>query len=143
MLQIDLVAAQPYRLIMSLSRPAAAWPRLLALFLLACVLMLNGLLGAMASGAHAGEARLAAQLGVICTSHGTGYSDRSAPSKPACVEHCVLASASAMPTVPLADVAITGSGPVASSAGQPVTDANDRIKPSFAAPLPRGPPAFI
>jgi hypothetical protein len=124
--------------------------RLLAMVILAYALVLSGMLGAMASGAHIGQARLAAQLGVICTIHGivdpaSGRADGDDPSpgKLACVEHCTLASIIMSPAVM----------PVA---GSPSVILDDRARTVWAwqdaaqhstqrttHPPPRGPPLFV
>ncbi len=76
--------------------------RTITLIALAYALALQGLLGALGAGAHAAEARLASQLGVICTIHGvvdpaTGQADGGDPSpgRLACVEHCLPLAAPA------------------------------------------------
>ena len=109
--------------------------------MLAYVLMLNGLLGGIVFGAHVAEARIAAQLGLICTIHGTGPVDSSAPGKLACTEHCVLGSSITMPAVSLAAAAIGPPGLVADTATLPVPDEGCRVAPACLSSLPRGPPA--
>ncbi len=122
--------------------------RRLAMVSLAYMLMLNGLLGAMASGTHASEARIAAQLGVICTIHGTSNSvahdtQEPTPGKPACIEHCVLVLANAMPGMPVVGSTIDQPGLFAKVTGTAISNAGHRIAPVSAPPPPRGPPALI
>jgi hypothetical protein len=131
---------------MTHARTKAGWPRLLAMVTLAYVLMLNGLLGAMASGTHVAEARIASQLGVICTIHGIGNSTADeaqdpTPGKLACIEHCALASASAMPALSLAGATIQPPVLTADAATLRLADEGCRIAPVCLSPLPRGPPA--
>lgn len=60
-----------------------------AVIVMAYALILGGILGAMASAGHAQQLNLAAQLGMICTTHGMVDPQ---PGKLACIEHCVLAA---------------------------------------------------
>jgi hypothetical protein len=122
--------------------------RLLALAALAYLLALNGLLGSIAAGAHVAEARMAAQLGVICTIHGidndaAGQSDDPTPGKLACIEHCVISVASAMPALASAGTVVDEPAPQATAASLPTPDAGRRIAPVSGPPQPRGPPALI
>jgi hypothetical protein len=121
--------------------------RMLAIVVLAYALAVQGLLGAMGAGAQAGEARLAAQLGVICTIHGvvdpaTGMAggDDPTPGRLACVEHCLLTGGMGPGPVPTAATACELAAPVVSAACKPgpVTAA---AYPSAAPPPPRGPPS--
>jgi hypothetical protein len=121
--------------------------RLTAVILLAYALALQGLLGALGAGAHAAEARLAAQLGLICTIHGIAApehaSDRTDPSpgKLACIEHCLLPSgagtgpvaAAGVPALPVAWAQVDLAPPVGAS---------EAISPCAIPPPPRGPPAL-
>jgi hypothetical protein len=114
---------------------------------LAYALALQALLGAMGGAAHAGEMRLAAQVGVICTLHGaldpaTGLPDGTdpTPGKLACVEHCLLVGqgAGALPSAapsacPVAHGACVAGGTGASA---PPTAGY----PAAAPPPSRGPP---
>jgi hypothetical protein len=123
-------------------------PRLLAVLLLAYTLALQGLLGALSAGAQAQEARLASQLGVICTIHGiadpalaSGDADPT-PGKLACVEHCLLAAGLAA-TMPR-----PAEGPAQiiswSRFPAPPVAASRRVSsPEAAPPPPRGPPAAV
>ena len=133
---------------MTCARTKAGWPRFLAMVALAYALMLNGLLSAMASGAHVAEARIAAQLGIICTIHGTGNfaaDDTQAPTpgKLACIEHCVLVLASTMPAMPEIGSAIGRPDRFANAPDNAVSDAGRLIAPVSAPPPSRGPPALI
>ncbi len=122
--------------------------RFLALVVFAYVLALNGLLGSLAAGAHVAEARIAAQLGVICTIHGIGNSGADgtqdqAPGKLACIEHCVLGSSGATPAVLLAAIDVIRHDPSSRETGPVALDAGHRIAPVSAPPPSRGPPALI
>ncbi len=121
--------------------------RLLALVMLAYGLVLNGLLGAMGAGAHLAEARIAAQLGMICTIHGMANESDPAgdpsPGKFACIEHCVLASASAMPLLPSVSMAVLRVGLCEVLVPLTVPAADPSIALTSPPPPPRGPPALI
>jgi len=122
--------------------------RLLTLVALAYVLVLNGLLGSIAAGAHVTEARTAAQLGVICTIHGisnggSGQADDPTPGKLACIEHCVLASAGIVPAVLPAGSMISLPEADAEAAGISVVDQWHRIASVATPPPSRGPPRRI
>jgi hypothetical protein len=126
-------------------RPLA---RLLALVVLAYGLAMNGLLGSIAAGAHVTEARMAAQLGVICTIHGilgddTGQSHDPTPGKLACIEHCVLVSAGPMPAIAVLASHLDRPDLLAEGGNLPVMDDGDRIAPVASPPPPRGPPPLI
>lgn len=121
--------------------------RFLATVVLAYGLALSGLMGSIASGAHAGEARIAAQLGLICTVHGT-FDPRSeqsdpTPGKISCFDHCTL-SASTLAAVPLpASVLLAALDPAVA-----VVDASDDglnlpVMSLGIPPPPRGPPAIL
>ena len=122
------------------------WQRIAAVAF-AYALALSGFAGALISPMQASEARLAAQLGVICTIHGLvgqGEPREGAdptPGKIACIEHCAAAGFLAMPSAPLQHVGTE------KRLERLVTDIVARdIDPSFpqAAPPPgRGPPALI
>jgi hypothetical protein len=125
-------------------RPVA---RLLATIVLAYGLALSGLMGSIASGAHAGEARIAAQLGLICTVHGTvdpssGQSDR-VPGKVSCVEHCTLASGALAKAALPSPVILASLEPIAAD----FVHTHSSWLPPFASlglsPPPRGPPAIL
>lgn len=114
---------------------------------LAYVLALGGMLGSIAAGAHISEARTAAQLGVICTIHGIagaghGQNDPT-PGKLACIEHCVLATANAMPVLPSAGLSISRSDRLDQVAIAPTHGSGHRIAPVSTPPPPRGPPRLI
>lgn len=118
----------------------------LASLALAYALALSGLLGAMGVGAHAAEARHAAQLGVICTIHGMadgegpGAGSDPSPGKLACVEHCQPGGAKPA-AIPAAFAEPAPAWPRAAAAASPVAEAPPASCPSPACPPPpRGPP---
>jgi hypothetical protein len=122
------------------------WRRIAALAL-AYALALSGFFGALASPTQAAEARLAAQLGLICTIHGmVGQGDAQdgadpTPGRMACVEHCAASASGAMPPVPLRPL-----GSAAEPGSLLANAAASEADPAFprAAPPPgRGPPASI
>jgi hypothetical protein len=121
--------------------------RLLAMFVLAYVLVLNGLLGSISAGAHVSEARTAAKLGVICTIHGIasaeGGREDPTPGKLACIEHCVLAAASTMPVVPSTDAGVNRPLRLAEATRPQVRTIVHWIAPGSTLPQPRGPPSLI
>jgi hypothetical protein len=131
----------------SAARPRSL-ARLLALVMLAYVLALNGLLGSIAAGAHVTEARTAAQLGVICTIHGisndgSGQAEDPTPGKLACIEHCVLGSASPMPAMAVLGSHLNQPAVLAEGNNLPVMDDGDRISSVATPPPSRGPPSLI
>ena len=131
--------------------PTTALPRsmarLVAIVLLGYGLALSGLLGAISAGAHVNDARIAAQLGVICTIHGIGNTsdgaEDPAPGKLACIEHCVLAAAGGMPFAAAAAPAFAQPALSAQAQHRPEIGEGRRIAPVAARPFPRGPPTFI
>ncbi len=146
--RIDLPSRRAYQSRMIMPRRQHSLRRILAMLIMAYALALNGLLGAIASGAHAGEARLAAQLGVICTIHGMagpasgaqGQTDPT-PGKMACIEHCTIAAADLVPALPQAHLVLPVRLPDV-SAGRPVADALAPL-PFGRHPPARGPPALV
>ncbi len=118
--------------------------RTITLIALAYALALQGLLGALGAGAHAAEARLAAQLGVICTIHGvvdpaTGQADGGDPSpgRLACVEHCLPLAASGPPPAPASSAShVEWRAAAYAPADQPSSARPSPARP----PPPRGPP---
>jgi hypothetical protein len=117
---------------------------------LAYALALQALLGAIGGSAHAGEMRLAAQLGVICTVHGlpdpaSGAPDGHdpTPGKLACVEHCLLTGQGASGFLPASNSFVPAvHGPHAASLFS-ASDAASSGYPSAAPPPSRGPPVLF
>lgn len=118
--------------------------------MLAYALVLNGLLGSLAAGGHVAQARTAAELGVICTIHGvidpatgnTGERDPT-PGKLACIEHCVLATASAVPLQPAVVIAVNPPVAIPQVTPDLVRDVGPGLAPVAAPPPSRGPPALV
>lgn len=114
--------------------------------LLSYGLVINGLLGALGAGAHASEARTAAQLGIICTIHGIAAGERSnddpTPGKLACIEHCLLAVAMAGPA-PVPPGVIAHVPYRADAMSFAVFAAHAIAQPTTQLPPPRGPPCLI
>jgi hypothetical protein len=127
------------------------FPRLraCAVLLLAYTLVLQGLLGALSAGAQAREARLAAQLGVICTVHGIAdprHASDSAdptPGKLACVEHCLLGAGAGPAPPPSGGVALDVVSWSRSAAAPSVGAHQPGSSPECAPPPPRGPPSSM
>lgn len=118
----------------------------LASLAFAYALALSGLLGAMGAGAHAAEARHAAQLGIICTIHGmvdgegAGSGSDPSPGKLACIEHCQLGGAkpAALPAALAEPAPAWPRAVVAASAAAKAAPAPCRSH--ACPPPPRGPP---
>jgi hypothetical protein len=116
---------------------------------LAYALALQALLGAIGGSAHAGEMRLAAQLGVICTIHGaldpaSGPPDGGdpTPGKLACIEHCLLTGQSGAGALPTASAALPAFHAAHVCALAVSVVAHGRGYPSAAPPPSRGPPVL-